>query len=89
MIQENEIDLSRVPQHVAIIMDGNGRWAKQRSLPRSAGHQQGVETVKRITELSTRIGVRYLTLYTFSTENWNDWRCQPPARGSAQPHQTV
>lgn len=71
MIQENEIDLSRVPQHVAIIMDGNGRWAKQRSLPRSAGHQQGVETVKRITELSTRIGVRYLTLYTFSTENWN------------------
>jgi undecaprenyl diphosphate synthase len=71
MIQEHEIDKSRIPQHVAIIMDGNGRWARQRSLPRNAGHQQGVETVKRITELSARIGIRYLTLYTFSTENWS------------------
>ena len=65
------IDSERIPQHVAIIMDGNGRWAKQRGLHRNMGHQQGVETVKRITELSTRIGIKYLTLYTFSTENWS------------------
>ncbi|MBO4729993.1 MAG: isoprenyl transferase [Bacteroidaceae bacterium] len=66
-----QIDSDRIPQHVAIIMDGNGRWAKQRGLHRNMGHQQGVETVKRITELSTRIGIKYLTLYTFSTENWS------------------
>ena len=65
------IDSERIPQHVAIIMDGNGRWAKQRGLHRNIGHQQGVETVKRITELSTRLGIKYLTLYTFSTENWS------------------
>lgn len=65
------IDINRVPRHIAIIMDGNGRWAKQRGLDRSRGHQQGVEAVKKITELCTRIGVKYLTLYTFSTENWN------------------
>ena len=64
-------DPERIPQHVAIIMDGNGRWAKQRGLHRNIGHQQGVETVKRITELSTRLGIKYLTLYTFSTENWS------------------
>ena len=63
--------MSRIPQHIAIIMDGNGRWAKQKGLPRTAGHVQGVETVKRITEECTRLGVKYLTLYTFSTENWN------------------
>lgn len=66
-----EIDRNRIPQHIAIIMDGNGRWAKQKGLPRTAGHVQGVETVKRITEECTRLGVKYLTLYTFSTENWN------------------
>lgn len=66
-----EVDLKRVPRHVAIIMDGNGRWAKAKGLPRTAGHQQGVETVKRITEEATRLGISYLTLYTFSTENWN------------------
>ncbi|MBP5360966.1 MAG: isoprenyl transferase [Bacteroidaceae bacterium] len=66
-----QIDPERIPQHVAIIMDGNGRWAKQRGLHRNVGHQQGVETVKRITELSTRIGIKFLTLYTFSTENWS------------------
>jgi len=66
-----EIDMSRIPQHIAIIMDGNGRWAKQKGLPRTAGHVQGVETVKRITEECTRLGVKFLTLYTFSTENWN------------------
>ncbi|HIY36434.1 MAG TPA: isoprenyl transferase [Candidatus Paraprevotella stercorigallinarum] len=67
----NEIDLTRIPQHIAIIMDGNGRWAKAKGMPRTAGHQQGVETVKKITEEATRLGVKYLTLYTFSTENWN------------------
>lgn len=60
-----------MPCHVAIIMDGNGRWAKAKGLPRTAGHQQGVETVKKITEEATRLGISYLTLYTFSTENWN------------------
>ena len=66
-----QLDMQRIPTHIAIIMDGNGRWAKAKGLPRSAGHQQGVETVKRITEEATRLGVKYLTLYTFSTENWN------------------
>lgn len=70
-MQNIDIDYSRIPRHVAIIMDGNGRWAKQRGLPRNAGHQQGVETVKKITEHATRIGIKYLTVYTFSTENWN------------------
>jgi len=65
------IDKNRVPEHVAIIMDGNGRWAKQKGLPRTAGHAQGVETVKKITTEATRLGIKYLTLYTFSTENWN------------------
>lgn len=60
-----------IPQHIAIIMDGNGRWAKARGLNRSMGHQAGVETVKRITEVCSKMGVNYLTLYTFSTENWN------------------
>lgn len=71
MSSDKEIDLKRVPRHVAIIMDGNGRWAKAKGLPRTAGHQQGVETVKKITEEATRMGIEYLTLYTFSTENWN------------------
>lgn len=66
-----EINPERIPEHIAIIMDGNGRWAKAKGLPRTAGHQQGVETVKKITEEATRLGVKYLTLYTFSTENWN------------------
>lgn len=68
---ETVIDTGRVPAHVAIIMDGNGRWAKAKGLPRTAGHQQGVETVRKITEEAVRLGVKYLTLYTFSTENWN------------------
>ena len=58
------------PAHVAIIMDGNGRWARKRGLPRVIGHRQGVESVRKIVKASTDIGVRYLTLYTFSTENW-------------------
>ena len=60
-----------LPQHVAIIMDGNGRWAKQRGQVRSMGHQAGAETVHIIAEEAARLGVKYLTLYTFSTENWN------------------
>lgn len=68
---QQQIDKERIPAHIAIIMDGNGRWAKAKGLPRTAGHQQGVETVKKITEEATRLGVKYLTLYTFSTENWN------------------
>ena len=65
------IDMKRIPQHIAIIMDGNGRWATERGKERSYGHQAGVETVRRITSECTRLGVKYLTLYTFSTENWN------------------
>ena len=64
------IDKSRIPAHVAIIMDGNGRWAKQRGHARSFGHQAGAETVHVIAEEAARLGVKYLTLYTFSTENW-------------------
>ncbi len=60
-----------VPEHVAVIMDGNGRWAKARGLNRSAGHVEGVNTVRRITEAASELGIKYLTLYTFSTENWN------------------
>jgi len=63
--------MNKFPQHVAIIMDGNGRWAKERSLPRVEGHRQGVETVEKIVEASKEIGIRYLTLYAFSEENWN------------------
>lgn len=60
-----------VPEHIAVIMDGNGRWARERGLERSAGHVEGVNTVRRITEAASQLGIRYLTLYTFSTENWN------------------
>ncbi len=66
-----QLDNSRIPAHVAIIMDGNGRWAKAKGMPRTAGHVEGVATVKKITEEATRLGIKYLTLYTFSTENWN------------------
>lgn len=71
MSYKEQIDLNRIPQHVAIIMDGNGRWAKQRGYERSYGHQAGAETVHVIAEAAARLGVRFLTLYTFSTENWN------------------
>ena len=67
----HDIDTDNIPQHIAIIMDGNGRWATERGKPRSYGHQAGVDTVRRITSECVRLGVRYLTLYTFSTENWN------------------
>jgi undecaprenyl diphosphate synthase len=65
------IDKNNIPQHIAIIMDGNGRWATERGKERSFGHQAGVDAVRRITSECTRLGVKYLTLYTFSTENWN------------------
>ncbi len=65
------LDMNRIPEHIAIIMDGNGRWATERGKARSYGHQAGVDTVRRITSECTRLGVKYLTLYTFSTENWN------------------
>lgn len=67
----SHLDPLKVPAHVAIIMDGNGRWAKARGMERSAGHVEGVNTVRRITEIASEIGVKYLTLYAFSTENWN------------------
>lgn len=66
-----EIDPNRIPEHIAIIMDGNGRWAKQRGLSRSYGHKAGEETVHVIAEEASKLGVKYLTLYTFSIENWN------------------
>jgi undecaprenyl diphosphate synthase len=66
-----ELDMNNIPESIAIIMDGNGRWAKEKGLPRSAGHVEGVETVRRITSECARLGVKYLTMYTFSTENWS------------------
>lgn len=71
MSYKEQIDKNRIPAHVAIIMDGNGRWAKQRNLNRSYGHKEGVETVRSIVQVAAEAGVKYLTLYTFSTENWN------------------
>ena len=66
-----KIDKNRLPRHVAIIMDGNGRWAKAKGKDRSFGHQEGVVSVRKIMDAVTRLGLQYLTLYTFSTENWN------------------
>ena len=66
-----EFDRTRIPQHIAIIMDGNGRWATERGLDRTFGHKAGLDTVKTITSECTRLGVKYLTLYAFSSENWN------------------
>jgi len=68
---KSRIDLERLPSHVAIIMDGNGRWAKQRGKPRTFGHQSGVTSVRETAETAAELGIRYLTLYAFSTENWN------------------
>ena len=80
-----QIDRTRIPAHVAIIMDGNGRWAKARNLDRSEGHVEGVNTVRRITDTASALGVGYLTLYTFSTENWN----RPQAEVDALMHLIV
>ena len=71
MTYKEQIVRERLPRHVAIIMDGNGRWAKREGLARMFGHRKGVETVHRITEAAAELGIGYLTLYTFSTENWN------------------
>ena len=71
MSYRDTINMNHIPAHIAIIMDGNGRWAKQKGQARSLGHQAGAETVHLITEEAARLGVKYLTLYTFSTENWN------------------
>lgn len=65
-----DIDLENMPTHIAIIMDGNGRWAKSRFLPRTAGHKAGVETIRKVVKEADRLGIQYLTLYAFSTENW-------------------
>jgi undecaprenyl diphosphate synthase len=76
MAEASEAKLpTTIPEHVAIIMDGNGRWASSRGLPRLAGHRAGVENLRRILEASVEYGIKYLTIYAFSTENWN----RPPA----------
>lgn len=70
MSLKDQIDIKRLPQHIAVIMDGNGRWAQQHSQPRVFGHQNGVRAVRQITEAAAELGVKYLTLYAFSKENW-------------------
>ncbi|CDM68872.1 Isoprenyl transferase [Clostridium bornimense] len=69
-IEEKQLDMSNIPKHIAIIMDGNGRWAKERNMPRTYGHKAGVETIREIVKECSELGVKYLTLYAFSTENW-------------------
>ena len=71
MSLRDKVDLSRLPVHIAIIMDGNGRWAKEQGLDRVYGHQEGVASVKKAIVTASNLGIKYLTLYTFSTENWN------------------
>jgi len=71
MLLEKEINIEKLPQHVAIIMDGNGRWAKARGQIRLFGHKAGVQAVKRILQVAGKLGIKYLTVYAFSTENWN------------------
>ncbi|GAA0783304.1 isoprenyl transferase [Hathewaya limosa] len=68
--ESTNVDFKKVPSHIAIIMDGNGRWAKQRNLPRTMGHKAGVEVIRNIVKECNRLGIKYLTLYAFSTENW-------------------
>jgi len=72
----NESDEPRIPRHVAMIMDGNGRWARERGLPRLDGHRAGAETVERVVQVCRDVGIEYLTLYAFSTENWNRPRAE-------------
>lgn len=66
-----KIDLDKMPTHIAVIMDGNGRWAKNKNLDRTEGHREGVSAVRRLFEAASKIGLKYTTIYTFSTENWN------------------
>ena len=68
---KSQIDLNKLPRHIAVIMDGNGRWAKQHGKPRIFGHKNGVTSVREVTEAAAELGVEYVTLYAFSTENWN------------------
>ena len=68
--EAGQVDMSRLPRHIAIIMDGNGRWAKKRGLPRTAGHKVGAETFRSIATYCQELGIQYLTIYAFSTENW-------------------
>jgi undecaprenyl diphosphate synthase len=68
---KDQIDLNNLPKHVAIIMDGNGRWAKQQGKARVFGHKNGVQSVREVTEAGAELGIKYMTLYAFSTENWN------------------
>lgn len=68
---KDQINIERLPQHIAIIMDGNGRWAKEHGKQRIFGHQRGVQSVREVSEACAKLGVKYLTLYAFSTENWN------------------
>ena len=70
-----EVDRSRLPRHIAVIMDGNGRWAKKRGLPRTAGHKVGAEVFRDIATYCKELGVEYLTVYAFSTENWKRPAC--------------
>lgn len=69
--EDFDLDMNNIPNHIAIIMDGNGRWAKKQKLPRSMGHKAGVETIRLVLKEATRLGVKNLTLYAFSTENWS------------------
>lgn len=69
-IKHTEIDMNNLPCHIGVIMDGNGRWAKKRGLPRSAGHQAGADTLKKIVTECNKMGIKYITVYAFSTENW-------------------
>ncbi|OCB01012.1 isoprenyl transferase [Clostridium beijerinckii] len=68
--QDFDLDMNNIPNHIAIIMDGNGRWAKEQNLPRSMGHRAGMESIRRVLKEATRLGIKNLTLYAFSTENW-------------------
>ena len=68
--KKSDIDMNNLPQHIGVIMDGNGRWAKRRGLPRSAGHKAGAESLKKIVTEANNMGVKYITVYAFSTENW-------------------
>ncbi len=79
---KEKVLMDHIPKHIAIIMDGNGRWAKARSLPRISGHKEGINSVREITRVCGEIGVRHLTLYTFSTENWK----RPSSEVSALMH---
>jgi undecaprenyl diphosphate synthase len=76
---KEQIGKENIPQHVAIIMDGNGRWAKSKGMPRMYGHKSGVKSVRDVTEAAAEIGIKYITLYAFSTENWS----RPPAEVTA------